>query len=151
MRMAHFGEARRGRGADPSRRAVGANEIGKARLDRLVALTQRVIIGVGNLRRVFLMIELVVMCDLGGERLELGLRLGRGQSLDRSALVPLRLGAGRAHARAPAKRLAAAARASAVIAAPESMRAISSRRSASLNASTLVALAFLPSLRATRQ
>ena len=51
-RMADRRESRRRRGADPARRAVVADEIRKARLDRGVAALQRVIIGIGNLRRV---------------------------------------------------------------------------------------------------
>ena len=63
--MADLGEAGGCRGADLLARAVGAAQLGKARLDRLVALDQRVIVRVGHLRRVLLVIELVVMGDLG--------------------------------------------------------------------------------------
>ena len=64
-------------GAAPTRcgRAVGAHERGKARLDRRVALAQRVVVGVGDLGRVLRVVELVVVGDLAREPRELGLRL----------------------------------------------------------------------------
>ncbi len=51
-RMGDLGEAGGRRGADPARRAVGADQLGKARLDRRVAPAQRVVVGVGDLGRV---------------------------------------------------------------------------------------------------
>ena len=72
--MAHLAEGLDGRGADALGRAVGAHEVGKARLDRGVALAQRIVVGIGDLRRVLAVVELVVMGDLARQPLELGLR-----------------------------------------------------------------------------
>ena len=110
------------RGADPMRRAVGADQIRKARLDRLIALTQRVILGVGDLRGGVAVVQPVVMRDLRREARELGRRLLAAQPLDRHVA---------AHQADARIRLSAAARAASVIRAPASMRAISSRRSPS--------------------
>ncbi len=79
-RMPHLGEAGGGRGADAARRAVGADEVGKALLDRVIAPAQRVILGVRDLGRVLLVIEPVVVRDRGGQPLQLPLRLGLGES-----------------------------------------------------------------------
>ena len=57
-------------------------QIGKARLDRGVAVAQRVVFGVGDRRRVLLVIALVVRGDLGREPRVLGLRLPVGEQLD---------------------------------------------------------------------
>ena len=78
-RMAHLAEGLDGCGADPPRRAVGAHQLGKARLDRRIALAQRVVVGVGDLRRVLGVVELVVVRDLARQPLELGRRLRLGQ------------------------------------------------------------------------
>ena len=80
--VAHLAEGRDRRGADARGRAVGAHERGKARLDGRVALAQRVVVGVGDLRRVLRVVELVVVRDLAREPLELGLRLRLGQLVD---------------------------------------------------------------------
>ena len=56
------------RGADPARRAVGADQLREARLDRVVAPAQRVVIGVGDLGRVLGVVEPVVMRDRLGQR-----------------------------------------------------------------------------------
>src|SRR6185312_4769426 len=96
--------------------------------------------------RVLLMIEPVVMGDRLGELRQLFLGLRRRQLLDRRR----RLGAAR-HGRAPAIRLAAAARASAVAALPDSMRAISSRRSPADSSSTRVIVRVCACCLATRQ
>ena len=52
------------RRADAPGRAVGPHQLGKARLDRRVALAQGVIVGIGDLGRVLPVVELVVPGDL---------------------------------------------------------------------------------------
>ena len=76
--------------ADPMRRAVGADQIREARLDRLIALTQRVVLGVGDLRAGVAVVQPVVMRDLRREARELGRRLLAAEPLDRAASVPIR-------------------------------------------------------------
>ena len=123
------------RRASPAR-----DQLRKARLDRGVALPERVVFGVGDGRRVLLVVAPVVLGDLGGEPLQLRRRLRFGQLVDWSAGLPrpdhLRflpiVPAGpsfrlRPQA-APFISRSAAARASSEIVAPASMRAISSRR-----------------------
>src|SRR5690348_5158246 len=144
--MPHLGEAGGGRRTDAPRRAVGADEIGKARFDRRVAAAQGVVIGVGNLRRVVLVIEFVVSRDFRGQTLQLRLGFGLAELVDRG-LARWRA----AHARAPAINEAAAARASAVIDAPDSMRAISSRRASADSSSTRVDVFCAAWLFSTRQ
>ena len=70
------------RGADAGGRAVLADQMREARLDRCIALAQRVVLGVGDLRLVLPVVELVVMGDLAGEALELGGGLALGQAID---------------------------------------------------------------------
>ena len=64
----------------------GADQFGKARLDRLVAPAQGVVLGVRDLRRVALVVEAVVAGDLGGERRQLPGRLLARELLDRNRL-----------------------------------------------------------------
>ena len=116
--------------ADPMRRAVGPDPIGKARLDRLIAPAQPVVLGIGDFGRVLAIVEPVVTRDLGSEEGELRRRLLRAQPLrwDLEGCGP--------HPGTLAQadwtiRLWAAARAASVIVAPASIRAISSRRPAS--------------------
>ena len=71
------------RGADPMRGAVGADQIRKTRLDRLVAPAQRVVVGIRDLRRVVAIVAPVVMRDLGREAGQLGGGLLPGQPLRR--------------------------------------------------------------------
>ena len=59
------------RGADAQARAVGADQLGKALLDRGVAPAQGVVVGVRELRRVLAVVEPVVPRHLGGEPGEL--------------------------------------------------------------------------------
>ena len=61
----HFGEARRGRRADTLRQAFARAQFWKASLDRLVALAQPVILGIGNGRRILLVIAPVVLGNFG--------------------------------------------------------------------------------------
>ena len=80
--MPHLGELLRRRRTDRRVGESARDERGKARLDRLVARAQRVVFGVRDGRRVLLIVALVVLGDLGGEPLELSLRLRFGQLLD---------------------------------------------------------------------
>ena len=82
-RVPHLGEFRRRLRADPARGQVRAHELGKARLDLLVAPPQRVVFGIRDGRRVLLVVAPVVLADGGREPLELGLGLRFGQLLDR--------------------------------------------------------------------
>ena len=150
--MRHFGEAAGRRAAD---RAGSANRAGpgrETRLDRRVAPAQRVVFGVGDLRR-------VVRRDRRGRRRDLG--ASRASSAAASALRSARRalvwapgeGAapdpamgrpppqfssaempcfGLAWLTAAPNRLSAAARAASVTVSPASMRAISSRRAAAV-------------------
>ncbi len=82
--MCDLREPRRRRGAHPAGRAVAADQFGKARLDRRVALAQPVVFGVADLGRVLRVVKLIVMRDLGGETGELALCLLLGQQFDRT-------------------------------------------------------------------
>ncbi len=106
------------------------DEFRKALLDRVEALAQRVVFGVGDAGRVVLIVALVVAFELQRQPhvLDLGLRLG--EVGDVGELFGFR-GSGHGeetHAVAAFSSRSAAALASAVISAPASMRAISSRR-----------------------
>ena len=140
--VADLGEARCRRCAHALARAVGALQIGEARLDGLVAPPQGVVLGVAQLGRGLGVIELVVAPDLLRQALQLALRLIRREFLRWRPVA--------AHRLPRASRLPAAARASSVICAPESMRAISSRRSSSVSNVTLAAAPCSPSLLLTR-
>ena len=76
--MRDLGEAGGWRGADPARRAVDADQLREAHLDRRVAPAQRVVFGVADLRRVFGIIAPVVMSNFGGESGQLAFRLRPG-------------------------------------------------------------------------
>ncbi len=78
-RVADFLEFSRRRRADLLRRRFAGDEFGKPRLDGVEALAQPVIFGVGNLRRVVLIIGLVVPLDLERQPLVLDLGLGLGE------------------------------------------------------------------------
>ena len=151
-------------GCAPTRREGEsvAHQRREPRLDLLVAPAQRVIVRVRNRRRIVLVVALVVLADLGREPLELGLGLRLGEIVDgdvaavRELMVscehckldqwsgvpdsgcPPGLDDGIAHPAALIRR-SAAARASAVISAPASMRAISSRRLSAASSATRVA------------
>ena len=64
-RVADLGESRRGRRADPLRQAFQRAQLRKARLDRVVALAQRVIGRIRNGRRILLIIAAVMLGDFG--------------------------------------------------------------------------------------
>ena len=140
--VADLGEARCRRRAHALARAVGALQLGKARLDGLVAPPQHVVRGIAQLGRGMGVVELVVAPDLLRQTLQLALRGIRREVLRRRGVA--------AHRLPRASRLSAAARASSVICAPESMRAISSRRSSSVSSATLAAAPCSPSLLLTR-
>ncbi len=83
-RVAHFLEAARRRGADPDRQRFQRAQVGKACLDGVVAFAQRIVLGVGDDRRVLLVVALVVLGDFACQPIVLGLRLLGGQQIDRS-------------------------------------------------------------------
>ena len=73
--MANFSD-----GAAPTLREseLRVGELGERRFERLVAAAQVVVFGVGDGRRVLLVIALVVLGDLGAEARVLGARHGEG-------------------------------------------------------------------------
>ena len=85
QRVADLLEASRRRGTDFLRRRFRGDEFRKAGFDGIEALAQRVIFGIGNPRRVFLIIELVVVLDFQRQPLvlDLGLRLGEVSDVSR--------------------------------------------------------------------
>src|SRR5262249_55569243 len=105
-----------------------------------VAAHERIVVGVGDLGLVELEIEPVVVRDLAGEARKFAFGGLAAQLLDRGLLGrPLR---GPLHRRCPAAMSrSAAARASSVTTAPDSMRATSSRRSSSSSTSMRVTTA----------
>mgnify|MGYP006284504247 CR=1 FL=1 len=98
-RVHDLGEALGGGGAHPFARAVGALEVGKARLDLGVPPFQRVVFRVADLGRVLAVIGVVRPRDRPGETGELRLRLLGAQRLHRD-----RLRVFRGHARLPPSR-----------------------------------------------
>ena len=81
--VAHLGEFRDRRRADPAARRIRAHELREPRLDRRIARAQRVIFGVGHGRRVLLVVARIMCRDLGGQPLQLGLRLGWAKRVGR--------------------------------------------------------------------
>ena len=77
--VADGGELPRRRNTDPLRRAVGPFQGGKAGLDGVVALTERVVLGIGDGRRILGVVAAVMPGNLGGKPRELsgGLRLAQ--------------------------------------------------------------------------
>src|SRR6266702_5664243 len=150
--MLDLAKAGRRRRPDASRRAIAADEFGKARLDRAVALNERIVLGVGYFRRIQLVIALIMMRDQLGETCKFAGRFDRRERFDlgQREISSLLLCPGHPQ-RAPAIRLSAAARASAVTALPDSMRAISSRRDSAESSSTSVAVRVAACSLATRQ
>ena len=102
-RVGDLGKAGGGRGADPARRAVGADQLREAGLDRGVAAAQRIVFGVGDLGRRIGVIEPVVMRDLLGQRAR-----ARPGPPPRSANRPAATRARRGAPRARSKRSCAA-------------------------------------------
>ena len=79
--MAHLGEFLRGLGADLSGQALRCPKLGKARLERLVALPQRIVFRVRHRRRVLLVIAPVKLGDLTAERVVLGAGVVRSKGV----------------------------------------------------------------------
>ena len=77
--MAGLGEFLRRRRADFAIGGIGARQLGKGLLKRGVAPAQRVIVRVGNDRRVFPVIAPVMLGDFRLQPRVLFLRLGKGQ------------------------------------------------------------------------
>ena len=148
--VGHLAEGLDRRRADLQRGTVVADEMGKARLDLFVARAQRVVCGVGDLRLVVAVIELVVMGDRGGEPCKLGGGFGlverdNGLVFDEPCrLEPFfafDLLMGFVIMRVRLMSRSAALRASSVMVWPASMRAISSRRCSPSSTATRVAIA----------
>src|SRR5262249_42831031 len=141
----HLGELFRGLGANPVGQALRRPQLGKARLDVLVPTSELVVLRVRDDRRVPLVVELVVLGDLLAEGAMLLIGFDERQLLDclgswRGHALRVKGAIGRDQApRDPASSRAAAARASSVMVAPASIRAISSRRVSDLSAATRVA------------
>src|SRR4029077_12060810 len=137
QRMAHLGETASRWGTHALARAVRAPQLGEALFDFPVAVDQRVVIGVGNFGRVLLIVQAVVMRDFRGQSGEFRLGFCLAEFGGRFFLW-------RTHdtTRDPSRQ-SAVARASSLTLAPDSMRAISSRRAA---ASSSLARVRLPTL-----
>ena len=85
-RVADFGEAARGRGADFERQRLQCAQFRKARLDCRVARAKRVVFGVADGRPVVLVVALVVLRDFLAEARMLRRRLLLGQEFDRGSV-----------------------------------------------------------------
>jgi hypothetical protein len=81
--VSDFGEAARRLGANPLRWRLGRQQVRKPRLDGVAAPAQRVIVGVGDRRRIVLVVALVVSSDFQRETHEFGFGLGSRQLLHR--------------------------------------------------------------------
>src|SRR6185437_1823432 len=133
--MAHLGEFFGCLGADAMTWAVGTDQKREARLDLGIAPAQGIIVRIGNIGCVLAMISAIGLGDLFRQAVEFFLGLGRDQFVDgfharlRCFLVGV--------AASAISRLAAA-RASLVTLAPDSMRAISSSRASSSSNSIFV-------------
>ncbi len=144
-RVSDLGEALGRARCHPLAGAVGPLQIRKALLDRRVAAPQGVVFRVRQDRRVLDVVGTIGVGDGGGEAAQLVPGLGFAQRVDRLAGGGVGVAGG--HRAAPTvrvpldcdSRLSAAARASAVTAAPDSIRAISSRRAAASREATVVA------------
>ena len=130
--MGYLGKALNRGGADPFRRAVISLQVGKARLNIQIALAQRVIFGIGDDGCIVLIIGGIMGGNLTGQRVKLVGRLGAGQIGDRLSA---------AHLASASSNLPAAARASDVTFAPDSIRATSSRRASASSGFTRVTVA----------
>ena len=81
--VAHLAKAFGRRRADALRGAVSPYQIWKPRLDRLIALTQHIVIRVRDFRRVLPVIEVVVMADAADQPFQLRPRLRLAQLVHR--------------------------------------------------------------------
>ena len=130
--MSNLGKSQHGRGPDAFRGTVIAFQIGKACFDINITLPQGVIVTVGNARRIFLIVSRVMDDNFLCQSFQFSGSLFARQLRDRF---------GAAH-RAPASsNLPAAARASGVMLAPDSIRATSSRRASAFRELTRVTVA----------
>ncbi len=84
--VAQLGEPGLRRGPHPARRRVRADQVREVGLDRGVAAAQGVVFGVGDFRRVLLVVGAVVMRDLPGQALEFGGGLGFGEGVERRGI-----------------------------------------------------------------
>ena len=129
--MAQFGKTGLRGATDAGGGRVRADQGGETGLDSGVAAAQRVVAGVGDLRRVVGMIGSVVVGDGGGKVGEFGGGLGFGQGVDRGLRGLLGLEvvhtSNPCGGRWPRRRSSAAARAASEMISPANMRAISSR------------------------
>ena len=130
--MSNLGKSLHGRGPDAFRGTVIAYQIGKACFDITIALPQGVIVTVGNVRRIFLVISCVMDGNFLCQSVQFFGRLFARQLRDRF---------GAAHRASASSNLPAAARASGVMLAPDSMRATSSRRASASSELTRVTVA----------
>ena len=103
-------------GTDPFAGTVFTNEV-KCRFQHLVTATQRIVFGIGDRRVIFLIVAGVVGSDFDRQQLQFRGHFGRSISRYRSSLCHF------------CNQAVGCRRASSVILAPASMRAISSRRS----------------------
>ena len=120
----------------------GTDQGGKHRLQRVVAPAQGVVFRVADFRRVPAVIERIVPGDFRGQTRKLRCGVLGGVAGNILAVD--------AHDGPLAIRLSAAARASSVIRAPASIRAISSRRSSAWSSSTTVVISGPARRRAAR-
>src|SRR6185437_10158968 len=134
------------RRADLLRRRIGGDELREAGLDGVETLAQRVVFGIGDAGRVLLVVALVVALQFERQsfQLHLGLRPGEFRDFGDNGFSGFCCHDGCArpgmtYAVAARSSRSAAALASAVISAPASMRAISSRRRSAASALTRVA------------
>jgi hypothetical protein len=121
----------------------GRTSSGKRASMARVALAQRIVVGIGDDRRILLVVAPVVLGDLARQALELGRRPRRSSRLSTGCFRRLLHGSQPA---CPISR-SAWARASSVMLAPDSMRAISSRRLSAMSALTRVTARSAPSSR----
>jgi len=89
-RVADLGEAPGRLRTDFLRRRIAGDQFGKSGLDGIEALAQRVVFGVRNLRRVFLIVGFVVALDFQRQPLQLDLGLRLGERIDRGGSFCLR-------------------------------------------------------------
>ncbi len=84
--MSNLREFFRWPGANFFRQRLRGDEFRKSLLQRLVTTPQRVVFGVGNHRRILLIVVLVVSLDLFAQSRMLGARFQRRQLIDRRRL-----------------------------------------------------------------
>ena len=85
--MRHLGKFLRWPAADPARRRIGALEMREPLLDGEIAPPQRVVFGIRDRRRRFLVVKPVIFGDQFGEPLQLLRRVGLAQFIDGSVAL----------------------------------------------------------------